>query len=258
MNAMATPERGSLRVNLRDIAPNPAQPRRNFSDETLAALANSIAEHGLLSPLVVRRVGAGKYELIAGERRMRALKMLGRECAEAIIMPAYDADSAILALVENIQRDELHFLDEAAACRDILARHNISQDELARRLSRSPSALANRLRLVKLSGEVREVIIKGGLSERHARALLSADESSRLPLARECAKTGMTVRALEQKIEKSRAKKRVIKRMCRDSRLYINAIMDTVNRLEQLGARIDTNVREQADGTQITILIKPL
>lgn len=255
---LGAPERTISRLRLQDITPNPHQPRRLFSEESLDSLASSISEHGLISPLVVRRVGAGQYELVAGERRFRALKRLGKTHADAIIISAYDADSAVLALVENIQREELHFLDEAEACRSILENHHITQEELARTLGKSPSALANRLRLIRLPPPVKDMIVKTGLTERHARALLKVEDTrTQLKLVDETAEKRLTVRQLEAKIEKiaKEPPKRNVKRFFRDDRLYINAIIDTVKKINGLGARASSHVRETDDGTEITIII---
>lgn len=256
---LGAPEKTISRLRLQDITPNPHQPRRLFSEESLDSLATSIGEHGLISPLLVRRIDAGQYELVAGERRFRALQRLGKTYADAIIVPAYDADSAVLALVENIQREELHFLDEAEACRAILESHHITQEELARTLGKSPSALANRLRLIRLSPPVKDMIVKTGLTERHARALLKVEDTrTQLNLVRETVDKRLTVRQLEARIEKivkEPPPKRKIKRFFRDDRLYINAIIDTVKQINTLGARASSHVRETDDGTEITIII---
>ena len=150
MAAPVTAARSIAYLDIRNISPNPAQPRRQFAEDAIDSLAESISEHGLLSPILVRRINAGRYELIAGERRLRALKKLGRPYAEALIMPAYDSESAVMALIENLQREQLHYLDEAEACRAILDGGGLTQEQLARKLGRSPSALANRLRLIRL------------------------------------------------------------------------------------------------------------
>lgn len=255
---LGAPERTISRLRLQDITPNPHQPRRLFSEESLDCLADSISEHGLISPLIVRRVDAGRYELVAGERRFRALQRLGKTHADAIIITAYDADSAVLALVENIQREELHFLDEAEACRAILENNHITQEELARTLGRSPSALANRLRLIRLPPPVKDMIVKTGITERHARALLKVEDTkTQLKLIDETADKRLTVRQLEARIEKiaKEPPARRVKRLFRDDRLYVNAIIDTVKQINTLGARASSHVRETDEGTEITIII---
>lgn len=252
------PERSIARIALTAIAPNPAQPRSLFGDEGLDRLADSISEHGLLSPLVVRRIDAGRYELIAGERRLRALKRLGRTHADALIVTAYDSESAVMALVENIQREQLHYLDEACACRAIIESQNITQEELAAKLGRSPSALANRLRLLRLCPGVKDMLRHSALTERHARALLSvSDADAQLEFARLAEAEKLTVRQLEQRIaRRSRSGSRPVRCVTRDHRLYVNAVIDTLDRLRELGAEADSSVHETEAGTEIHILLK--
>lgn len=252
-----TPARIYARIALSSISPNPAQPRRSFSDDALEELASSIREHGLLSPLLVRRVGIEKYELIAGERRLRALKMLGCTHAEVIIIAAFDCDSAVLALIENIQREQINYIEEAEACRAIIDSHGVTQEELARRLGRSPSALANRLRLIRLPSPVKELLISSGLTERHGRALLGvSDPETQLSLAREAARRRLTVRQLEKRVEELKSPpRRSIRSLCRDMRLYINAVMDTVSNLRNMGADVQSEVKHTDVGTDIIIHI---
>ena len=250
--------RSVVLIDIKDISPNPAQPRRQFAQDSLDSLAESISRHGLLSPLLVRRVNAGRYELVAGERRLRALKLLGRSQAEALIVSAYDSESALMALIENIQREQLHYLEEACACRAILDSEHISQEELARRLGRSPSALANRLRLIKLAPAVREMLLASSLTERHARALLAvADPEKQLETAQRAEKLSLTVQQLEQYVAGHIKKRRAAPRcVACDHRLYINAVIDTVDRLRAMGAAADTSVSETDAGTEIHILLK--
>ena len=221
MRILKSPVRTLTQISLSDLSPNPAQPRRTFSEAAIDALAESIREHGLLSPLLVRRVGPGKYELIAGERRLRALKKLGRTRAEAIIVAAYDMQSAILALIENIQREQLHFLEEARACRAILDSECMPQEELARQLGRSPSALANRLRLLHLTAETQQAVVETGLTERHARALLAVtDPQKQLALALRAGDEPVRVAPLtgaeRLTLPGQRGGSRTVKRLCRD------------------------------------------
>ena len=168
--------RSIARIPIESIVPSPFQPRRSFEEQAISELAESIRQHGLLSPLLVRRIDAGRYELIAGERRLRALRSLNLSHAEAIVLSAFDGECALLALVENLQREDLHFLDEAEAFRAILDGHTLTQEQLAGSLSISPSALANRLRLLKLTDEVRAAVRSSTLTERHARALLRLND----------------------------------------------------------------------------------
>lgn len=258
---METPGRQKSRVftriEIEKIFPNPSQPRKRFDPESLSRLADSISEYGLLSPILVRRIGVEKYELVAGERRLRAMKILGWTHAEAVIIAAFDLDSAILSLIENIQREDVNYLDEAAACRAILDTSSLTQEELARRLGKSPSALANRLRLLNLSGQTKEFLTENPLSERHARALLCIfDAENQLSLAKEAFDKKLSVRQLERRIENiKKSQPRSIKSVCRDMRLYINAVMDTVARLKKLGAQATEEIKHTDSGLDIIIHI---
>lgn len=257
-----TPERSILRIPLENIRANPHQPRRTFSETSIADLAESIRQHGLLSPLLVRRIGAERYELIAGERRLRALTQLGRPQAEAIVLTAFDSECALLALVENLQRENLHFLDEAEAYRAILDEHGITQDSLARSLSLSPSALANRLRLLKLSPAVRELLRETGLSERHARALLRlSKEEDQLKLINEAHTLRLSVKQLEDRVARllrtdHAAVQKRIGKMVRDNRILINAVLDTVKELRRIGVSADSRVEEREDAVDVIVTIR--
>lgn len=260
LHAMSrAPERTIARIPLKDIAPNPHQPRRTFPESGIADLAESIRQHGLLTPLLVRRVGAERYELIAGERRLRALRSLGRSHAEAIVLGAFDLDSALLALIENLQRENLHYLDEAEAYRAILDAHCITQEALARSLSLSASALANRLRLLRLSDRVRAALRETGLSERHARALLRlSDEEAQLELIQETVSHRLTVQQLEARIRRLLAPKPPrphVSHILRDNRILVNAVLDTVRELNRIGVQADSRVEEQPGAVQVIVTI---
>lgn len=252
-------ERTIARIPIESIRPNPCQPRRVFSESSIRDLAESIRLHGLLTPLLVRRVNAEQYELIAGERRLRALGLLGRGCAEAVVLSAYDQDCAVLALVENLQRENLHYLDEAEAYRAILAAHNLTQESLAQSLSISPSALANRLRLLKLPDEVRAAVRAANLSERHARALLRLPDASRqLALIREAAQRPMSVKQFEGRIDRmlrTPPERPHVSRVIRDHRIIINAVLDTVKELNRIGVRADSRVEEHPDSVTVIVTI---
>ncbi len=251
-----------VRVDLQSLAPNPYQPRREFSQRSLDELAQSIRQYGLLSPLLVRRVGAGRYELIAGERRVRALMMLGQRAADAIVIGAFDCDSALLALIENLQRENLHYLEEAEAYRVILIEHGITQEALAHRLGKSPSAVANRLRLLKLPSSVRESLRRFSLSERHARALLKLDdEQLQLRAAETAGEKKLSVKQLELLVENllmqaaEQKRKPPVARLYRDQRLSVNAVLDTVKALNEAGVPATSRVEQREDCIEITIVL---
>ena len=252
--------RAIARIPIEEIRPNPRQPRRHFPPETISALAESIRRHGLLSPLLVRPLPGGGYELIAGERRLRALRQLERPWAEAIVMAADDCGSALMALVENLQREDLHYLDAAAACRRILDCQPITQDRLAASLGCSPSALANRLRLLKLPPRVQAAIRLNHLSERHARALLKLDgEADQLALAREAAERRLSVKQLEAQVEQRLrcppVQRGAVSPLVRDNRIVINAVLDTVRELSRIGVPVKSRIEEQADHVDVIVSI---
>jgi len=257
LTAARPTERTIARIPIGSIRAGASQPRQAFAEASIAALAESIRQHGLLTPLLVRRIGANQFELIAGERRLRALTLLNREYAEAIVLSAFDADCALLALVENLQREDLHFLDEAEACRAILSAQPITQEQLARALCVSPSALANRLRLLKLPDDVRAAVRSGGLSERHARALLPLPDPARqLELARECAARRLSVKQLESLIARTAPpRKPRVSQVIRDNRIIINAVLDTVRELNRIGVHVESRIEECEGGVEVIVHI---
>jgi len=198
---------------------------------------------------------------VAGERRLKAIKLLRNSFAEAIILDVGDCECALIALVENIQREQLHFLDEAEACRRILTEFPITQEKLAASLSCSPSALANRLRLLKLPGGVLEIIRKRGLTERHARALLRLqDAQTQMEFAAQAAEGHMSVKQLETQIDRAvhrseKAARRRASPIIRDNRIVINALMDTVRELGRIGVRVTSRIEEKADHVEIVVCI---
>ena len=154
------------------IRPSPFQARREFSEQELAALAQSIRENGLLQPISVRKVSDGGYELVAGERRLRAARMAGLRQVPCLVAQVGEEDAALLALIENLQRRDLDYMEEAAAIASLIRRYDLSQQQAAEKLGRSQSAVANKLRLLRLEEPVTAALHRYGLTERHARALL--------------------------------------------------------------------------------------
>jgi ParB family chromosome partitioning protein len=184
-------------IPLTEITPNPFQPRKAFDGPALDELKASIAEYGILVPVIVRRRGNG-YELIAGERRWRASAALQRPSIPAIVRSTDDRQTLEFAIVENLQREDLNALEEAAGFQYLIDEHGLTQEEVARRLGKSRPAIANTLRLLVLPDSIKAMLADARLSAGHARALLSAPESARVPLAERAASEGLTVRALER------------------------------------------------------------
>ncbi len=252
-------QRRAVRLPVDLIAPNPRQPRRMFDEHALLALAASIRQHGLLQPVTVRETANG-YELIMGERRLRACRMLALPEIDALVMPADGDESALLALVENLQREELHYLEEAEAFAALIE-GGLTHEALAHRLGRSVSYVSNRLRLLKLPVELRDFIRENGLSERHARALLPLNsDAARARIAKLCAAKNLTVREAEGLVaraadrlpEMPRAKRRVISRVF-DYRLYLNAVKDVVRQMNDTGLAASIDTKESGGVVEIVI-----
>lgn len=184
-------------VSLDSIIPNPHQPRRSFEQSALEELAQSIAQHGLLQPIVVRP-HLGHYQLVAGERRFRAAKIAGMTTIPAVIMELTDRQLAEIALVENLQREDLNPLEEASAYAKLIEEFNLTQEAVATRIGKSRSAIANTLRLLNLSPPVQAMVAEGRLSSGHARTLLSLSGADQLKAAEKIVSKGLTVRAAEK------------------------------------------------------------
>lgn len=230
------------------IRQSEAQARKIFDENELMGLAQSIRENGLLQPLTVRKINDG-YTLIAGERRLRACKMLNMPRIPCIEINTTDQHANVLTLIENIQRSDLTYFEEAAAMQSLIDELCISQEQLSKRLGRSQSAIANKLRLLKLDEHVKDMLIKAHLSERHARALLSADENERETILNTVIKNNMTVDQTEQYIKiineektgKNTSKKhRKVIPIVRDVRLFINTINHAVDVMNKSGINAET------------------
>jgi ParB family chromosome partitioning protein len=201
-------DREARMVRIADLSMNPHQPRKNIAEEQLQELAQSIRSNGVLQPILVRRNGQ-EYELIAGERRVRAAQIAGLAEIPAIICSMAEAESMKVALLENIQREDLNAIEEAEAYRAIMEHLGATHQELADMLGKSRSGVSNMLRLLNLEQTIRNLVVDGDLTMGHARALLRLDDGSqRLKLARAVAKQGMSVRALEKKIQELQSPQR--------------------------------------------------
>jgi ParB family chromosome partitioning protein len=184
-------------IPIDQITPNPFQPRQVFDEAALAELRDSIAEYGVLVPIIVRKKEAGGYELIAGERRWRACAALQKATMPALVRSSDDRDSLEVAIIENLQRENLNPLEEAAGFAYLMDEYDFTQEEVARRLGKSRPVVANTLRLLALPDAVKAMLADGRLSARHGRALLSAPESERIALAERAVNEGLSVQALE-------------------------------------------------------------
>ena len=182
-----------LKIDIKDIIPNTYQPRKYFNDEALIELSESIKTHGIIQPITVRKRGEF-YELVAGERRWRAAKLAELEKVPCNIIDITDVQSAEIALLENLQREDLNFIEEAEAYYNLIHDHRFTQEQLATRMGKKQSTIANKLRILKLSEKVRELCVANNLTERHARALLSVqDEKLQLSILKKVIKGNLNV-----------------------------------------------------------------
>lgn len=247
------------------IRPNPYQPRKNFSVKALEELSQSIDEYGLIHPITVRKMNDENYELIAGERRLRATKMLGEESISAIIIESLDKDSAILAMIENLQRENLHFIEEAKGYESLIRDHDFTQEVLAKKLGKSQSTIANKLRILRLPDEIKQTIVKEELTERHARALLRLpDEDVQREMLDKIVIKGLNVKetdtlvenVINREEEKQKKERRKFVNMNKDFRLFTNTIKDAVEMIRQYGLEPEYTQTENDDSIEIVVRIK--
>ena len=243
------------------LSPNPNQPRSVFQQDGLEELADSIREHGILQPLSVRRLDGG-YELISGERRLRAAKLAGLTEVPCILVQATDVQSSLLALVENLQRRDLDFVEEAEALSRLISTYHLSQEEAAKRVGKSQSAVANKLRLLKLPPELLTSLREAGLTERHARALLRLNDTTAQRKALEhIIHHQLTVAKSEEYIDsllltladKPLRRKPTI--LIRDVRLFLNTVTRGLSLMQQAGVDAQCGQEETAESILLTIRI---
>ncbi|AJH02279.1 nucleoid occlusion protein [Clostridium beijerinckii] len=228
-------------ISINKVIPNIYQPRKYFNEEAIEELSQSIREHGIIQPITVRRRGE-VFELVAGERRLRAAKLAELETVPCNIIDITDSESAQIALLENLQREDLNYIEEAEAYYNLISDHNFTQDELAKKMGKKQSTIANKLRLLKLSGEVRGLCLKNKLTERHARALLTIPtEEMQLRIVQKVIKDGLNVKKTEELINKELLKlageqlKNKNKRNIRGvlpAKLYVNTIKQVLQKFD--------------------------
>ncbi len=197
----------SLPIN--EIEPNRDQPRRQFDDSALAELSASIAQHGVLQPILVRPMTGGTYQIVAGERRWRASRMAGLTEVPVVVREMADREASELALIENLQREDLNPMEEALGYQTLMQTYDLTQEETAKIVNKSREAVANTLRLLRLPQPVAEMVAAGVLSAGHARAVLSFDPEQQLEIAEQAVKTGASVRELERQAKAARKEKNV-------------------------------------------------
>ncbi len=248
-----------------EIRPNPYQPRRNLERVKLNELADSIKEYGVMQPITVRCINKG-YELVTGERRLKASRIAGIEKIPAIVVYISDKDSAIMALIENIQRQNLSYFEEAEGYKNIMEDYGMTQEEVAKKVGKSQSSIANKIRVLKLSNKVKNKIIESELSERHARALLKLnnEEDLQLEIIDKIILQGLNVKRTEELVENYMEKilknqpinsENKKKRGIRDIRIFTNTIKQAVETMSNLGVEVNYLVEEKRDFYEIKINI---
>jgi len=248
------------------IKPNPYQPRRIFDQNGLDELAASIKAYGVLQPISVRCMGSMGYELVAGERRLRASRLAGFAEIPAILVDITDTDSAVLALIENLQRRDLHFFEEAEGFKNLMSDYAFTQEVLAARIGKNQSTIANKLRLLKIPQHLQKEIIDNELTERHARALLRLDnESVQVDVVKRIIEEGLTVRKTEELIENMlypqpkepviTAKTIPFKTYIRDIRILTNSIKEDLEFMRHSGMDTHFEMQETSTGYSIRITL---
>ena len=244
------------------IVANRAQPRKHFEEGALLELADSIKHYGILQPLTVRRKTGGGFELVAGERRLRAARMEGLREVPCLVSSVSEEDSSILALIENIQRRDLNYMEEAVAMQKLIEAYGFSQEKVAEKLGKSQSAVANKLRLLKLSADCAELLLSKGLTERHARALLRIEgDEERMEALRTIIAKGYNVAQTEAYIEtvlqkkETKAKGRKPNFIIKDVRLFLNAINHSMDVMRRSGVDATCGREETEESITLTISI---
>lgn len=254
-----------VHLAINQIVPNRFQPRTIFNQEKIEELAQTIRTHGMIQPIVVRVLDEDsqneKFEIIAGERRYRAVSLLEWEHIPAIIREMNDKETASVALIENLQREELTVIEEAKAYERLLSIHQLTQEALAQRLGKSQSTIANKMRLLKLPESVQNAILNKKITERHARALISLkDQNKQEQLLEEIINHHLNVKQTEQRIEKmlnEQPKKRKprLKGFNKDMRIAMNTIRQSLNMVSDTGVKLETDEQDLDEYYQITIKI---
>ena len=248
-----------IRVPVEKIQANPYQPRKDFEPEALEDLAASIAEYGVLQPLLVARGNDDNFLLIAGERRLRASKMAGLLDVPVIVSSYTEQQIAEIALIENLQREDLHFLEEAEGYEKLMTQFNLTQEAMAVRVGKKQSTIANKLRLLNLPLEIRNVLKEAQLTERHGRALLKLKNSElQEQVLKQIIKNGWNVKQTEEHIAKlldeaaPKQKKRLV--IVNDVRIYLNSVKKIVSTINDAG--IPAQIKQEMDGDDVVVTLR--
>ncbi|OFL47263.1 MULTISPECIES: ParB/RepB/Spo0J family partition protein [Nosocomiicoccus] len=244
------------KIPVEKIVPNRFQPRKVFDNKSIKELADSIEVHGLLQPITLRPIEEGMYEIIAGERRFRAIKSLHFENVESIIRYFTDQEAAVIAIIENIQREDLSPYEEALAYKDLLSMDDITQKDLAHSLGKSQSFIANKLRLLKLSSPVITALQNNDISERHARAMLSLDNAMQYEVLEKVKDKDLTVKDTEQLVKNRLKQKETQINFNDDMTFLMNDLDNEIQKIKRHGHEVLCEKTEDEDTYIINIKIK--
>lgn len=251
-----------VQLPVENIIPNQFQPRTVFEDDKIDELAQTLKTHGIIQPIVVRKIADNQYEVIAGERRLRAAKSLEWEEISAIIRNLTDTETASVALIENIQREQLTAIEEASAYVQLLELHDLTQEALAQRLGKSQSTVANRIRLLKLTKEVQTALLNKQITERHGRTLLKLDEEFQKIYLQKIIDEDLNVKDLEAlineltEVKEPNKKRKKAQIISKDIRIATNTIKESLKMIKNTGIVVESEEEELDDYYQVTIRIK--
>lgn len=252
-------------VGIDNIRPNPYQPRKQFNKISLEELCESIKQYGVIQPINVRKLSSSMYELVAGERRLRAATMAGLKEIPAIIIDINDNDSAVMALIENLQREDLSYMEEAEGYNNLISDHGFTQEVLASKIGKSQSTIANKIRLLKLPPLVKKILADNSLTERHARALLKLhDEQLQLKVLKNVCEKGLNVKRTEDLVERAidrltkqendNKSKGKFTKAIKDIRIFVNTIKQAIELMKKSG--VDAKAAQFDRGTYVEFIVR--
>lgn len=258
-------EKNITYVNIESIRPNPYQPRKQFNQISMEELCESIKQYGVIQPINVRQISTNMYELVAGERRLRAATMAALTRIPCIVVDINDNDSAVIALIENLQREDLSYMEEAEGYNNLINEHGFTQEELANKIGKSQSTIANKIRLLKLPPLVKKMLSDNNLTERHARSLLKLhDEQLQLKVLKHVCERGLNVKKTEELVEKAierytrkeNENKNKIKftKAIKDIRIFVNTIKQAIDLMKKSG--VEAKAAQFDRGSYVEFIVR--
>lgn len=251
-------------IPVKNIKPNPYQPRKKFDLRALEELSQSIKTYGVIQPISVRQINEESFELVSGERRLRATEMAKIDSIPAIVVDFKDRDSAVIALIENLQREDLNFIEEAEGYYNLINDHGFTQQQLAEKLGKNQSTIANKLRILRLPKDIKKALIENNLTERHARALLKLpDEELQHVVLEKIIKNDLTVKKTEKLIkdmlndlvaDKVQEKKQNIKSLI-NFKIYLNTLRNAYNAIKDSGVNAKYEQRDMGEFVEVVVKI---